>query len=191
MRTPGPGAPLAKTSRRGGGPFLRVCVSRAGRRAALGLLLPVAGLACSAPGAGPRVEFSVVHSDEVREIGRADQVASELASPQPQSDGVSVRGIILVPDPCDDVRARIDPDTMAVVLRVTARLSRAHAGRCDREGQTTILHYHAILRDLPPGTGRLRVVHDYQGLPASDPSAARWAEHVAYDGPVGGAGSAP
>lgn len=160
-------------------------------RLAAGAVFGLLAWACAEPGAGPRVELQVVHSDEVREIGRPDQLASELASPQRQADGVAVRGIILVPDPCDDVRARLDSDTSAVVLRVTARLSRAHEGRCDKDGRTTILHYHATIRDLPPGARRLRVVHDYQGLPTSDPSAARWAEHVAYDGPVGGAGSAP
>ena len=162
-------------------------IPRLARGAVLGLL----AWACAEPGAGPRVELQVVHSDEVREVGRPDQLAAELASPRLQSDGVAVRGIILVPDPCDDVRAQLDPDTATVVLRVTARLSRAHKGRCDTEGRTTILHYHATIHDLPPGARRLRVVHGYQGLPASDPSAARWADHVAYDGPVGGAGSGP
>lgn len=154
-----------------------------------GLLLAFALSACGEPKAEPGVEIQIVHTDEVGGAGRPDRLAPELASPLMQADGLVVWGIILVPDPCDKLRARIEPDTSAVLLRVTARLSHGRGG-CGIDERTTLLQYRAILGTTKPDARRLRVVHDY-GLPESDPSSVRWAEHVAYDGPIDGAERGP
>lgn len=154
------------------------------------LLLAFALSACGEPKAEPGVEIQVVHTDEVGGAGRPDRLAPELASPLVQADGLVVWGIILVPDPCDKLLARIESDTPAVLLHVTARLAHGRRARCGIGERTTLLQYRAILGTTPPGARRLRVVHDYT-LPASDPSSVRWTEHVAYDGPIDGAGRGP
>ncbi|HKP75726.1 MAG TPA: hypothetical protein VJT67_09300 [Longimicrobiaceae bacterium] len=110
---------------------------------------------------------------------------AELAAPTTQSLAfLSLNGMMLVPDQCDIVRAHLQRDTTTLVLHIAAQLSSGHQGACASESQITLMQYSVEVTALPPGTYRLRVVHEYYGLRTSDPSRNRWRNRVAYEGDV-------
>ena len=100
------------------------------------------------------------------------------------SGSITLNGIMLVPDQCDKVRAHLKPDTATVVLHIAAQLSSGHTGKCASENQITLMQYTAEVIGLPPGTHRLRVIHEYYGLRTSDPTRNRWRSRIAYEGEV-------
>lgn len=145
------------------------------------LLLPM--LACSRPGE-PAVRLTITHVDRV-DGGAIDAAQhAELAAPMASSGSITLNGIMLVPDHCDKVRAHLQRDTTTLVLRIAAQLSSGHQGVCAPENQITLMQYSAEVTALPPGTYRLRVVHEYYGLRTSDPTRNRWRNRVAYEGNV-------
>ncbi len=95
-----------------------------------------------------------------------------------------MNGIILVPDRCDKVGARLQRDSTVLLLRIQARLSSGHEGTCGAEGKVTVMQYTADVVNLPPDTYRLRVINEYRGLRAADPAARTWTSRTAYEGEV-------
>lgn len=160
-------------------------------RLAAGVVCALLACACAESRSGPEVELRIVNTDETAGSESPQQIVPQLATVQTVGGELVVRGIILVPDPCDDVHAHVAADGASAVLQIVARLSPRHAGRCDTAGEATLLHYQAAIRNLPGAAEHLRVLHDYQGLSGSGPEAGRWADHVAYDGPMSTAGGGP
>ena len=148
------------------------------------LLLPV--LACSRPGGEPAVRFTITHVDRVNGTGASDAAQqAELAAPTTESSAsLALNGIMFVPDQCDIVRAHLQRDTTTLVLHIAAQLSSSHEGACASENQIALMQYSAEVTAVPPGTYRLRVVHEYYGLRTSDPTRNRWRNRVAYEGDV-------
>lgn len=138
--------------------------------------------ACSGMPDGVHVRFRITHIDQVGGPGSSGDVAQALAAPVYAGNSASVNGIILVPDRCDRVDARIERDSAVLLLRIEARLSSDHDGACDAGGEVTVMQYTADLVNLPPGTYHLRVMNDYRGLRPGDPAARRWTSVTAFDG---------
>lgn len=138
--------------------------------------------ACSRPSNRPAVRFSITHMDQVGDPGSPAVDGVALAAPVYSGGMLSVNGFILVPDQCDKVGARLQRDSTVLVLRIQARLSSGHEGRCGAEGKVMLMQYSADLENLPSGTYRLRVMNEYRGLRAGDPATRRWTNTTAFEG---------
>jgi hypothetical protein len=159
--------------------FLRVLP-----RLLLACAAPVFCCACSRTADGPAVRFRITHTEQFGDPGSSAVAGQALAAPVYTDNTLSVNGIILVPDRCDKVGARLQRDSTVLLLRIQARLSSGHEGTCGAEGKVTVMQYSADVVNLPPGTYRLRVINEYRGLRAADPAARRWTNGTAFDGEV-------
>lgn len=89
------------------------------------------------------------------------------AAAEPAAGGITVRGTLSAPNPCQRLSAEVDADGGEVVLRVLARSD--PDAMCAQV--IASLGYTAEVRGLAPGTYTLRVVHAYPD--------SGWDEHTA------------
>lgn len=148
--------------------------------------LLLGAVSCSSGGGEPALEFAVVHTDAVESnSGSPVQLPPEPTFAEGSAGSIHVRGLIAVPDQCDDVGAEVVPDRAALTMRVVVRGSRRHSGVCGRADRVVMAQYEATLRRLAPGYHQLRIVYDYRGVRpgerrgADDPAAELWRDHEA------------
>ena len=126
--------------------------------------LLAAAVSCSSGGGEPALEFAVVHTDAVESnSGSPVQLPPEPTVAEGGAGSIHVRGLIAVPDQCDDVGAEVVADGAALTMRVVVRGSRRHSGACGRADRVVMAQYEATLRRLAPGPHQLRIVYDYRG----------------------------
>lgn len=147
--------------------------------------LLAAAVSCSSGGGEPALEFAVVHTDVVESnSGSPVRLPPEPTFAEGGAGSIHVRGLIAMPDQCDDVGAEIEFDPKAS-MRVVVRGSRRHSGVCGRADRVVLAQYEATLRRLAPGPHRLRIIYDYRGVRpgerrgADDPAAELWRDHEA------------
>jgi len=148
--------------------------------------LLAAAVSCSSGGGESELEFAVVHTDAVESnAGSPVQLPPEPTFAEGGAGSIHVRGLIAMPDQCDDVSAEVVPDRAALTMRVVVRGSRRHSGACGRADRVVMAQYEATLRRLAPGPHQLRIVHDYRGVDpgerrgTGDPAAGLWRDHEA------------
>ncbi|MEW5926037.1 MAG: hypothetical protein AB1941_00985 [Gemmatimonadota bacterium] len=128
----------------------------------------------------------MVHTDVVESnSGSPVRLPPEPTFAEGGAGSIHVRGLIAMPDQCDDVGAEVVPDRAGLTMRVVVRGSRSHSGACGRADRVVMAQYEATLRRLAPGPHRLRIVYDYRGVRpgerrgADDPAAELWRDHEA------------
>lgn len=116
---------------------------------------------CTGETAGPRIIFSVEHVDQAADGVGLPALPEAPAVAEGGAQRISVRGILLLPDHCDVVRAGLERDGPTLVLRITARDRHAHTRPCGPPQQLEVARYEARIEPLPAAVHRLRVVYDY------------------------------
>ena len=137
---------------------------------------------------GPSVEFAIVHTDSVRDfMGTPGGLPPEPTVVEGATGSIQVRGIIALPDRCDDVGADLDAVGSDLTLRVAVRGSNAHRGTCGPADRVVMAQYEATLGHLSPGLYRLQITYDYRRIRAGEQRSAegprsaadRWQDHRA------------
>lgn len=151
------------------------------------IVLPLMVIGCSEPGERPSAEFAVIHTDPVpRPAGNPGQLPPEPTTADGGAGMIRVRGIIGMPDECDDLGAEVASDSLRLILRIIVRGSRAHRSACGPSDGSIMAEYEAAIRGLEPGVYRLHIHYDYRGVrqetraqsvPAGP--AERWPDHEA------------
>jgi hypothetical protein len=143
-------------------------------------------VSCSFGRGEPAFEFGVVHTDAVESnAGSPVRLPPEPTVAQGGAGLIHVRGLIALPDQCDDVGAEVEPDQNVLTMRVVVRGSRRHSGACGRADRVVMAQYEATLRHLAPGPHHLRIIYNYRGVRpgerrgADDPAAELWRDHEA------------
>lgn len=142
---------------------------RKARARPLAALLPALALAllasCGARDDGPKVDFTVTHTDQMEQEGSSPvALPPEPAVVEGGTATVSAHGVIAAPDACDDLDAQLEPGDSLLTLRVIVRGSRTHPGECKDPGKFALVQWRARIAPLEPGSYRARVIYDYRGL---------------------------
>lgn len=155
-----------------------------GLKLAAALLLP----GCTRKEVGPFVEFAIVHTDPVGGfMGTPGGLPPEPTVAEGRTGSIRVRGIIALPDRCDDVGADLDAVGSELTLRVGVRGSSAHLGACGPADRVVMAQYEATVGRLRPGSYRLHIAYDYRRLRAKEQRTMdtlrspsdRWQDHDA------------
>jgi hypothetical protein len=120
--------------------------------------------ACDRPD-GPRVDFTVTHTDQVEGAGTTPlDLPPEPAVIQGVTGAVEAHGLVAAPDECDDLGAQLEAADSLLILRVIVRGSRSHPGACGGPGGFALFQWRARIAPLEPGRYRARILYDYRGL---------------------------
>lgn len=120
--------------------------------------------ACEKP-AGPRVDFAVMHTDQLQSPGSTPlDLPPAPAVVLGAAGAVDAHGVIAAPDACDDLGAQLETGGEGLVLRVIVRGSRSHPGGCGGPGQFALVQWQARIVPVAAGAHRVRVLYDYRGL---------------------------
>lgn len=168
----------------------RICSRRRSGLQVVGIGFTAALLlaGCTREEVGPSVEFAIVHTDPVGGfMGTPGGLPPEPTVAEGGTGTIQVRGIIALPDRCDDVGADLDVLGSELTLRVAVRGSRAHRGACGPADRIVMAQYEATVGRLSPGLYRLHVAYDYRRLRAKEQRATdsprspsdRWQDHGA------------
>lgn len=118
---------------------------------------------CDRARSGPAVEFVITHTDPVRDFqGTPGGLPPDPTVAVGGTGSIQVRGIIALPDQCDDVGANVEPAGAELTLRVVVRGSRTHQATCGPVDRVVMAQYEATVERLSPGPYLLRVVYDYR-----------------------------
>lgn len=119
---------------------------------------------CDRP-AGPRVDFTVTHTDQMESPGSTPfDLPPEPAVVQGGTGAVEAHGLIAAPDACDDLAAQLENDDEGLTLRVIVRGSRNHPGGCGGPGAFALFQWQARIGRVERGSHRVRVLYDDRGL---------------------------
>ena len=126
--------------------------------------------ACTSPQESPSLDFTIIGSNEFPSPGMLPPPHESTVAVTSGPAGVTIPGILPLPDPCDDADARLGEEGGVLTLRIIGQTSRGHAQVC--AGSRVVVHEHvATVQGLGPGRYPLRIVYDYrggEGPPGSD-----------------------
>lgn len=106
---------------------------------------------CDTP-AGPRVDFLVTHTDQMKHLGSSPlDLPPEPALVQGGTGAVEARGLIAAPDACDDLVAQLETNSEGLTLRVIVRGSRLHPGGCGGPGEFALVQWQARIEPVEGG----------------------------------------
>jgi hypothetical protein len=114
---------------------------------------------------GPRVDFTVTHTDQLKSSSSTPfDLPPEPAVVQGVAGEVEAHGLIAVPDACDDLGAQLVTNDDGLTLRVIVRGSRSHPGGCGEPGEFALVQWQARIEPVKAGPHHVRVLYDYRGL---------------------------
>jgi hypothetical protein len=119
---------------------------------------------CDRP-AGPRVDFSVTHTDQLDSPSSTPfDLPPDPVVVQGGTGAIEAHGLIAAPDACDDLGAQLERDDEGLTLRVIVRGSRRHPGGCGGPGGFALFQWRARMEPVEAGLHRVRVLYDHRGL---------------------------
>jgi hypothetical protein len=121
--------------------------------------------ACRDGSDGPRVDFAITHTDQVKGAGSTPlDLPPEPAIVQGGAGAVEAHGLVAAPDECDDLAAQVEAEDSLLTLRVVVRGSRSHPGACGGPGEFALFQWRARIAPVEPGQHQVRILYDYRGL---------------------------